>query len=432
MIPKEFFAKSNVTVDNGTVCAIMPQSKKGVYEDCIRKAADTLKFRCDSILSLGEKRKVDDVWEKIGRAELIISDFSNGDPITVFQTAVALSQKDKDSVCIICDKDLDRAFKSIFKGVSIIRYNTESLEDLRDQVSKVIQSVDRKRSGTIDIPNFKSIESEGILENAIKASRKEDWSTAQILFKNVSEKEEGHWYVMMKWGIMYREKQDWARAEKKFQEAEEVARYDDHKASVYIERAIMYQKSDKIDEADSWFAKAQKADSNNTRLYFAWAKFWDEKGKANRALEKMLYIINNIDTKNEAAKNKLEYFSKKVQDTEYSLTYSQFINKKKAAYRGSELPIRPDRPLRSYFNISTCTREELLKIGAGKKVTGIVRNLPDYGVIVNLSRDYHGLIHEKNLAENWSRKFFKGQRVKVKISRVYEEGKKIKIQLEQV
>lgn len=53
---------------------------------------------------------------------------------------------------------------------------------------------------------------------------------------------------------------------------------DDEKAFIYTEVAVLHQMKGRYTDADDWFRKAEKVDSENKRLYIAWAEYYDELG----------------------------------------------------------------------------------------------------------------------------------------------------------
>src|SRR5258708_8199690 len=77
---------------------------------------------------------------------------------------------------------------------------------------------------------------------------------------------------------MLRSEREFELAITKFQKALEYTESNDDKSFIYTELAVLHQMSRKYSEAEEWFKKAEKADSENSRLYIAWAERYDELG----------------------------------------------------------------------------------------------------------------------------------------------------------
>ena len=75
----------------------------------------------------------------------------------------------------------------------------------------------------------------------------------------------------------------------------------------------------------------------------------------------------------------------------------------------------------------------MCKIKKGQIITGIVTGIQDYGIFVNISDDYKGLIHISEISDNYVRNINKyaevGNNIKAKIIDINENKKELKLSI---
>jgi tetratricopeptide (TPR) repeat protein len=261
-----------------------------------------------------------------------------------------------------------------------------------------------------------------LVETALSAISNKEWVAAEALFQTMDHREPDNWFILNQWGIMHRSKGDYKVAERKFIEALKHTDADENKAFIHTELAVLHQMSRKYSEAEEWFRKAEKADSENSRLYIAWADCYDDLGDYFSAQAKIGSALARMGTGREGDPNYQElmlrynYYGKKIKVTTYRKTFEQF--KREERQPSSPPPDEWDKNSeRLPYNTSWDTLQEKY---IGQVVEGEVSNITaEHGIFVKLCRDFTGLIFWKNLAEGYSERFSMGQRIKVRISKAF-------------
>ena len=434
MSVKEYFDANANPQEQGYVFVLMAERTKDVYEGYIKKAADALGFRCESFVDLkGPGDILGDILERIQKAEILIYDLTNFSPNVMWELGVGLTIKDADKVVVIREEGDEKVPFNIYSHRISYEYNAHdqiSLEQLRETLIEVMRRINR--SNMRDNP-IKTHEVRRLLETASKLIDGKDWITAEVLFENMNSKEPENWYIFNQWGIMLRSKNEFQSAVTKFNQAIEWARFEDEKAYIYTELGILYQMNRKHDEAEDWFRKAERAaDNSNKQLYVAWAEFHEELGDYFTAQNKINSVLGKLkesDSEYQEFKFRHEYYNTRINDASYKKSFEEYKrehrrNQRSPSYDRKEVDNR--RPFAPRMRDVRVARdksvipydiswEDLQKNFVGSVVEGTVSGVADFGVFVNLTGSFSGLIHWKSLKPGFEQHFAKNQPLKVKI-----------------
>src|SRR5438270_1619612 len=279
MLVKEFLDANPNPVEPGYVFSLLPEKTKDIYHQYVKKAADSLGLRCESFLDFthpGDALR--DILASIQKAEILIYDITDLTPNVMWELGLGLAIKDAERVIIIReDSDCSLPFDIYSHRVSF-QYDLSSEENLsklyktlRDEMEKITRA--SRKKAPIQSPEVKSL-----LDNTLKAVERKEWIAAEALFQTMDAREPENWYIYNQWGIMHRSKGEFEAASPKFNQALTFTNFDDEKAFIYTELAVLHQMSRRYKDAEDWFRKAEKADSENNRLYIAWAEYHDELG----------------------------------------------------------------------------------------------------------------------------------------------------------
>ena len=99
---KEFFDTNPNPIEPGYVFALFPEKAKSIYHKYVKKAADSLELRCESVLDLkhpGDSLR--DVLKRIQKAEILVCDITDFTPNVMWELGVALAIKDAERVIVI-------------------------------------------------------------------------------------------------------------------------------------------------------------------------------------------------------------------------------------------------------------------------------------------------------------------------------------------
>ncbi len=420
---KEFFERNPGPIEPGYVFTLLMEKSKDVYLRCVKKAADDLdELRCESFLDLKHPgNALEDILSRIQKAEILVYDVTDLAPNVMWELGVGLTIKEASRVVVIREQsDVVLPFNIYNHRVhSYDPNNEDSLTDLhktlKDVMKKIMASI-RKKGPPI------SPEVKALLETALQAVMKREWIAAEALFQTMDVREPENWFIHNQWGMMLRNKGEIEAAIPKFQQALDYTESNDDKAFIYTELAVLHQKNGKFGEAEEWFKKAEKADSENNRLYIAWAECYDELGDHFSAQAKIGGALARMGKGREGDPNYEElmlrhnYYGKKIKIPTYRKTFEQFK-------REERLPPSPPSGEwdkngdRLPYNTSW---DDLVKNYLGEVVDGEISNITSqHGIFVKLSREFTGLIFWKNLMEGYGEKFSKNQIVKVRISKAF-------------
>jgi tetratricopeptide (TPR) repeat protein len=439
MSVKEYFDSNANPQEQGYVFVLLPGKAKSVYEDYVKRAADSLSFRCESFID--QKTPgiiIEDILGRMQKAEILIYDISDFNPNVMWELGVGLTIKEADKVILLKEKsEADIPF-NIYQHRVSFEYDlndSANMEQLRESLSEVMRRINR--ASVRDNP-VKSHEVRKLIESATRSIENKDWITAQVLFEKMDTLEPENWYIYNQWGIMLRAKNDFQSAVTKFNQAIEFARFEDEKSFIYTELGILYQKNRRYNEAEDWFKKAEKADNKNKYLYLAWAEFHDELAdyfNAQTRINSVLGKLKESDPDFKEFKLRHDYYNHKIGDSSYKRSFEEF----KREQRRLQQPPRPEEFRRDYRRDTVSSRppqgrsfepkpipennipydiswEEFKRNFIGTVVDGIVNGIDEkFGLFVTLTRNLSGLIYWRYLPQGFEQRFSINQPIKVKI-----------------
>jgi len=420
---KEFLDRNPNPIEPGFVFALLPDETKDIYERYVRKAAESLDLRCESLLDLKSSgNELQNLLLRMQKAEILIYDITDLNPDIMWQLGLGLAIKDAERVIVIGAESAEGSLEIDIHRLTF-RYNPNSVESL-DELYKTLREVMlRINKVSSRKPFIQSPEVKSLLDNALKAVGRKEWIAAEALFQTMDVREPKNWYIYNQWGIMLRTKGDeFEAAYDRFVKALAFAEFDDEKAFIYTEIAVLLQIDRRYSDAEDWFRKAEKADSENNRLYIAWADYYDELHDYFSAQAKIGGALARMGKGREGDPSYQElllrhdYYSRKIRDASYKRTFEQF--KREVGLPAPAMAMHSDvSGDRLPYNLSW---EELVDNHVGAVVEGEISNITsEHGIFVRLSRDFTGLIFWKNLDEGFAEKFSRNQKVKVRISKAF-------------
>ena len=415
MLIKEFLdSNPKKAFEPGYVFTLLPEETADIYREHVKKAAESLGLTCQSFLDFSHPGDaLRDILEGIQKAEILIYDISGLTANVMWELGVGLAIKDAERVIVIREKSETGLPFNIYSHRVTFQYEPDSEESLvelqktlREEMQKINKASSRK--APIQSPEVKAL-----LDNALKAVERKEWIAAEALFQTMDAREPDNWYIHNQWGIMHRSKGEFESAAPKFNQALKFTDFDDEKAFIYTEIAVLHQMNRKYSDAEEWFKKAEKADSENNRLYIAWAEYYDELGDHFNAQAKIGGALARIKRKDDDPSYKElmlrhDYYGLKIKNPAYTKSFEQFKRRP-----GPDLPEPNGNRLPYDINWETIAD----KIGA--TVEGEISNITELGIFVRLSREFTGLIHWRNLMEGYGEKYSKAQKIRVLISKTF-------------
>ena len=423
MLIKEFLdANPKNVLESGYVFTLLPEKAERIYRNYVKKAADSLGLICESFLDFkhpGDALR--DILARIQKAEILIFDISDFTPNVMWELGLALAIKDAERVIVIREKsDEDLPF-NIYSHRITFQYDPndeESLRELYKTLREVMQKINKasSRKAPIQSPEVKTL-----LDNALKAVERKEWIAAEALFQTMDAREPENWYIHNQWGIMHRSKSEFEAAAPKFNEALKYTDFDDEKAFIYVEIAVLHQMNRRYADVEEWFKKAEKADRENNRLYIAWAEYYDELGDYFNAQAKIGGALAKIRRKEDDPNYKElmlrhGYYGMKIKNLAYTKSFEQFKREASCPISTDPPPGWSDNGNRLPYDVSW---DRIVDTHVGAIVDGEISNITELGIFVRLSREFTGLIFWKNLMEGFGEKFSKNQRIKVRISKAF-------------
>src|SRR5256885_6496764 len=113
----------------------------------------------------------------------------------------------------------------------------------------------------------------------------------------------------------------------RFNKALAFTEFDDEKAFIYTEIAVLHQIDRRYADAEDWFRKAERADPENNRLYIAWADYYDELGDHLNAQAKIGGALARMGKGREGDPSyqqlllRHDYYNRKIRDASYKRTF---------------------------------------------------------------------------------------------------------------
>ncbi len=437
---KQIIESGLTPVQPDYVFVLLTEKTKEVYEGFVKKAAERLGLTCESFIDFKRPgNALTEVLEGIKKAEILIYDITDFTPNVMWELGVGLTIKDEDKVIVICEKS-DKQIPFNIYSHRISFYNAadqDNLDELRDTLIDSMRNIRKTSRGNNPI---QSREVRKLVETSIKAIKDRDWILAEVLFKEMDSKEPNNWFIHNQWGIMFRSKNEFETAISKFNQAIQYTNYEDQKANIYIELAILNKMNGNHGEAEVWFKKGEKADSKNNKLYIEWAEFYDELGnyfEAQGRIGNVLARMRDMEPDFEEFKLRHNYYHKKINEG-YKKSFAEFKMEELRKKRRDDFNKVPEGPatemksksqsmglnpqLPGQFSTGngklpwTTNWEDIRKYHLGTIVEGLVSGVSrDLGVFVQLSSDCTGLIFWKNLQPGYEKQFSRNQPVRVKI-----------------
>lgn len=425
MSVKEFLDANPKLIEPGYVFTLLPEKTKDIYHGYVKRAADSLGLKCESFLDFthpGDAFR--DILARIQKAEILIYDITDFTPNVMWELGLGLAIKDAERVIVIraeCESSLPFDIYSHRVSFQYDSGDEENLGELYKTLREEMQKINKasSRKAPIESPEVKSL-----LDNALQAVERKEWIAADALFQTMDAREPENWYIYNQWGIMHRSKGEFEAASPKFNQALKYTDFDDEKAFIYTELAVLHQMSRRYKDADEWFRKAEKADSENNRLYIAWAEYHDELGDYFSAQAKISGALAKIGKRKDDPSYKElmlrhAYYDKKINVPDYRKTFDQFKREegRPVRERRPEPAGREENGNRLPYDIRW---EDLTSEYVGKVVEGEISNITEqFGIFVKLSREFSGLVHWKYLPDGYGEKFSLRQRIKVRITKTF-------------
>lgn len=343
---KEFLERNPNPIEPGYVFTLLPEKTKAVYHRCIKRAADSLDLRCESFLDFKHPGDaLPHILARIQKAEILIFDITGLTPNVMWELGLTMAIKDANRVIVIREESDSSLPFNIYSHRVSFQYDPnseESLNDLHKTLHEVMQRINKAstRKAFIESPEVKSL-----LDNALKAVERKEWSAAEALFQTMDAREPDNWFIHNQWGIMQRSKGELDAASEKLNGALTLTDSDDVKAFIYTELAVLHQKSREYEEAEEAFRAAERADSENGHLYLSWAEYYDELGDYFSAQAKIGGALTRMKRKEddpgyEELLLRHHYYGKKIQNPTYKRTFEQF---KRAERQFAAHSAAPDR-----------------------------------------------------------------------------------------
>jgi tetratricopeptide (TPR) repeat protein len=379
---------------------------------------------------------LENILERIKRAEILIFDITDFTPNVMWELGIAMAIKEEEKIIVIrksSEKEIQTQlpFNIYYHRVSF-NYNQKTLDKLRDGLKEVMRDINRK-SSIRDNP-IKDLEVRSLNERATEAIEKKDWPIASLLFKDMNEKEPKNWYIFTRWGVMYRDKGEFESAEKKFQEALNFTKYDEERALVYIERALLYQMNHQTNTAEDWLKKAEKIDNQNKYLYMVWAELYEELKDYHNAQVKIIKILKEIDENDAECQLRYEYYVRKITRKDFNLSFEEFKKifeneeRRRKIIKAGKTSTSPSD--KSFPKLPwAITKKEIDSDYIDKVVEGTVNGTRPYGVFVTLSRDFSGLIHWKTLESGFEDRYPVNKKIPVKIKGTSIDGRNQRVRV---
>lgn len=419
---KEFLERNPNPIEPGYVFTLLPDKTKAVYHRCIKRAADSLDLRCESFLDFKHPGDaLPHILARIQKAEILIFDITGLTPNVMWELGLTMAIKDANRVIVIREESDSSLPFNIYSHRVSFQYdpnNEESLTELQKALREVMHRITRASSRKA---NLQSPEIRSLLEHALKAVERKEWIAAEALFQVMDAKEPDNWFIHNQWGIMQRSKGVLEAANEKLNQALTLTDSDDEKAFIYTEIAVLHQVNRKYADAEEWFKKAEKADSENNRLYIAWAEYYDELGDRFNAQAKIGGALAKIKRKDDDPNHKElmlrhAYYGMKIKNASYRKSFEQF---KREAGRPAPQTPSPSWGMNGNRLPYEVSWETLVDNHVGAVVEGEISNINEVGIFVRLSREFTGLIFWRYLTEDYGEKFSKNQRVKVRINKAF-------------
>ncbi len=419
----------NKEVVDGTVYGLFPESSRRLYEECIADLAAERKVKISSSLDTKVTDIAEQVWKKIRTAEVVMADITGFDLQVVCEIGMARGLKDSKKLILLCSReafeDQESKLPLDLRSLDIQLYDETNFVQLRQNLAASLNDSLKNRA---PVEPIEDLNIRQLVQRAIKNIQGRDFITAEVLFRRADEKLPDHWYIHLQWGVMLREKGDLTEARDYFGKAEQQAEFDENRAEVYIEQAILEFRDKEASRAEGLFERARSIDKKNRRLYIVWADIMDQLGVPVKALGCVAALMEAVGTDDETTLL-TQYYSNRLANPAFTMSLEEFKKQRQVVEtrspRRDPPPARPEgRPARppsgprkSIPNKISWT--EFKRDFTGARVEGVVKNAhPGFGVFVYLG-DFKGLIHKQHLGDGFASEYNQGDRVTVWIRSCY-------------
>lgn len=411
MRPKEFYVKKTSQEDDKFIFTLLPSEFEKQYLKFIKEPIESITVddeklicACDLDVEPGADR-VDEVWNNIQRAGIIIANLTGFKPNVMIELGVVLMKKEK--VILIAEKALDGQENLPFNinSLGVDYYEPAKLAELANRIKiKVEKMISPEK---LKITNS---DVEGLLNDALTMRKDKSYAAAFVLFERMESIEPGNWFIYKEWAITYKEARDYDNALKKLEQALELTKANRYKSEIYTELGVVYMDNKMFDRARLNFEKAENLDRDNAELYERWSRLYNKIKKFDEAIDKIKIAIN-LDNNNETYKRILEFYTKKFINPDFPVELDEYLKQEQGKptqrqtnENGPNDP-REFRKFQDKYNISDIIEGE------------IVRNIPSLGCFVRVVGKIIGMIFWGTLPTNFdvNPRYKVGNRIKVKI-----------------
>lgn len=416
-------------VVDGTVYGLFPEGSRMLYEECISGLAEERKVNLSSTLDSKVTDIAEQVWKKIHTAEVVMADITGYDLQVMCEIGMARGLKDAKKIVLLCSEATFEAQETRLpldlRGLTIQLYDEDNFLQIRQDLSAILNDSLRNRAPVEPIKDYNVRQ---LVKKAVKNTHISDYVVAEVLFKQADEQLPDHWNIHMQWGVMLREKGDFPEAREYLRKAEQEAEFDEHKAEVYIEQAILEFRDKEASKAEGLFERAKSTDKKNRRLYIVWADVMDQLGMPERAVGRIADLMDAVG-KDEETAILTRYYSNKLNNPHFTTSLEEFKKQQQMAGartahqepRSAPPPkaktTRPQVGIKPIPN--KITWPQFKREFRGTVVEGIVKNVHSgLGVFVYLG-NFKGLLHKKHLTRGFKSLYSKGDKLNVKILRCY-------------
>src|SRR5689334_21162351 len=190
MLIKEFLDSKLNPIEPDYVFTLLPETSKKIYNDYVKKAAESLGLRCESFLDFKHPSDaLRDILTRIQRAEILVFDISGFTANVMWELGLALAIKDAERVIVIWqESDQPHPFNIYSHRVSF-EYDPNSEESLSELYKKLREVMQRIHKATSRKAPIQSPEVKSLLENALRAVERKEWIAAEALFQTMDARE---------------------------------------------------------------------------------------------------------------------------------------------------------------------------------------------------------------------------------------------------
>ena len=333
MTPRDHFRENVAGIEQGYVFSLMPTRSKSIYNKCLLKVTEDLDLSAectfDVDLSEGPPLLTASLfWGKIQKADIIIADITDFEPQVMCQLGISLSIKNGSKIILMIDKESQSRAMNSPIDLHTLRRLEYDLKDL-GQFRQLLYDSLRNALDVGPIPHpLPDLHDRTVIEKAIRETENRSWIIADVLFQAMHDKSPDNWYILMQWGIMYREKSDLSRSKDILDSSLHHAGHDQEKACVYIELALLEHRQKNYTRSEAWFKSARAADRKNRRIYIEWANIYYELGSPEGSIAQIVDLLNENGKDDKGARILLDFYHAKLNDPHSPMGLEEFKKKR--------------------------------------------------------------------------------------------------------